>query len=124
MIAGETQSLEIQILDDGAVRARRKDRNRLTDADWEEAYSWAGIEEGAVSKVRRLFPGVIVENAPLFCRACDKDLIPEYGRIEATATTKELAALLAKRRGKMIERIWPDERREWACHYCGREIQT
>ena len=33
----ETLFLEIKVLDDGALRARRKDRKPLTDADREEA---------------------------------------------------------------------------------------
>ena len=33
----ETLLLEIQVLDDGAIRARRKDRKPLTVADYEAA---------------------------------------------------------------------------------------
>jgi len=42
---------------------------------------------------------------PSFCEHCSGEHIPEW-----------------RRGGKIIERTWPDGRREWACHYCGRAV--
>ena len=73
----------------------------------------------------RLFPGakVVAVDKSLFCRHCDKDLVLKWDRVYATASMKDLVALLEKRRGKVVERIWSDGRREWACHFCGREAE-
>lgn len=78
--------------------------------------------------IQREFPGakikIIASNKPLFCQHCDPKLIPEYRRrYDAGAPVADLVAILDHRRGKIIERTWPD-RREWACHRCGRELFT
>ena len=53
----------------------------------------------------QIFPGakVFAVNKPLCCQHCDKDHVPSW-----------------RRGGKIVERVWPDGRREWACHFCGR----
>jgi len=54
----ETLFLEIRILDDGLVRARRKDRQPLTDKDRDEARKAADSLPGiTVDDVFRIFPG-------------------------------------------------------------------
>jgi hypothetical protein len=61
MKQGETLLLEIRVLDDGAVRARRKDRKPLTNADREEACRLADSLPGiTVNDVLRVFPGAKV----------------------------------------------------------------
>jgi hypothetical protein len=39
------------------------------------------------------------------CRHCTGETIPKW-----------------RRGGKIVERIWPNSRRELACHYCGRAV--
>src|SRR5262249_51066315 len=58
----------------------------------------------------RLFPGaeILAVDKPLFCRRCDKDLVLEWDRLYATAPMRDLVVFLEKRRGKVVERIWPD----------------
>jgi len=57
----ETLFLEIKILDDGAIRARRKDGKRLTDEDRAEARQVADSLPGInVDDVFRVFPGAKV----------------------------------------------------------------
>jgi hypothetical protein len=42
---------------------------------------------------------------------------------EHCSSSKELEEAPAwRRRGKIIERVWPDGRRELACHFCGRAV--
>ena len=54
----ETLFLEIKIYDDGALRARRKDRKPLTDEDRAEAREIADSLPGiTVDDVLRIFPG-------------------------------------------------------------------
>jgi len=54
----ETLFLEIRVLDDGALRARRKDRKPLTDEDRAEAREIADSLPGiTVDDVLRIFPG-------------------------------------------------------------------
>ena len=54
----ETQSLEVRVLDDGFIQARRTDRKALTDADYEEAIRVADSLRGImVDDVLRIFPG-------------------------------------------------------------------
>ena len=61
MKSGETLLLEIQVLDDGLVRARRKDRRKLSDEDWREVTSWVDSQPGiTVDDVLRIFPGARV----------------------------------------------------------------
>lgn len=43
----------------------------------------------------------------LRCEHCDKPHIPAW-----------------RRGGKIIMRVWPDGRREWACNYCGRAARV
>ncbi len=57
----ETLLLEIKVLDDGALRARRKDRKPLTDEDRAEARRVADSLPGiTVDDVLRVFPGARV----------------------------------------------------------------
>jgi hypothetical protein len=57
----ETSLLEIKVLDDGALRARRKDRKPLTDEDRAEARRVADSLPGiTVEDVLRVFPGAKV----------------------------------------------------------------
>ena len=57
----ETLFLEIRVLDDGALRARRKDRKPLTTADREEARQVANSLPGiTVGDVMRVWPGARV----------------------------------------------------------------
>jgi hypothetical protein len=61
----ETLLLEIRVLDDGALRARRKDRKSLTDEDRAEARRVADSLPGiTVDDVRRVFPGARVVSKP------------------------------------------------------------
>ena len=48
---------------------------------------------------------VIALHKPLRCDHCAGDLVPEW-----------------RRGGKIVERTWPDGRKEWACRYCGRAV--
>jgi hypothetical protein len=58
---GETLLLEIKVYDDGALRARRKDRKPLTDEDRAEARQVADSLPGiTVDDVLRVFPGAKV----------------------------------------------------------------
>jgi len=62
MKTAETLLLEIKVLDDGAVIARRKDGRPLTDQDREEARKTADVLPGiAAVDVFRVFPGAKVE---------------------------------------------------------------
>jgi hypothetical protein len=57
----ETLFLEVKVLDDGAVIARRKDGQRLTDSDREDARRLADSLPGiTVEDVFRVFPGARV----------------------------------------------------------------
>jgi hypothetical protein len=61
MKQAETLLLDIEVLDDGAIRARRKDRKPLTDEDRAEARRVADSLPGiAVNDVLRIFPGARV----------------------------------------------------------------
>jgi hypothetical protein len=57
----ETLLLEIRVLDDGLLQARRKDRKPLTDSDHAEARRAADALPGiTVDDVLRVFPGARV----------------------------------------------------------------
>jgi hypothetical protein len=57
----ETLFLEIKVLDDGAIRARRKDRKPLTAEDRAEARQAVDSLPGiTVDDVLRVFPGARV----------------------------------------------------------------
>ena len=57
----ETLFLEVKILDDGGLIARRKDGRRLTDQDRQEARQLAdSLPEVTVDDVLRIFPGAKV----------------------------------------------------------------
>jgi hypothetical protein len=59
---GQTLLLEIKVLDDGLIRARRKDRKPLTDADREDARRVADSLPGIrVEDILRIFPGARVK---------------------------------------------------------------
>jgi len=61
MKQAETLLLEIEVLDDGAIRASRKDRKPLTDDDRAEARRVAdGLPGITVDDVLRVFPGASV----------------------------------------------------------------
>jgi hypothetical protein len=61
MKRAETLLLEMEVLDDGAVRARRKDGRRLSKEDWREVQEWADSTPGiTVDDVLRIFPGARV----------------------------------------------------------------
>lgn len=54
----ESELIELRILDDGLFQARRKDRQRMTEADWEEAEKLAQRLLGiTVHDVIRVFKG-------------------------------------------------------------------
>src|SRR5262249_23880448 len=74
----------------------------------------------ATVDVLRVFPGAKALKKPLFCNPCDKALIAQYECLYQSAPVADLVALLNKRRGVIVPRTWPDGRREWACHVCGR----
>jgi hypothetical protein len=57
----ETLLLEVEVLDDGAIRARRKDRKPLTAEDRAEARQVADSLPGiTVEDVMRVWPGTRV----------------------------------------------------------------
>jgi hypothetical protein len=57
----ETLFLDIRVLDDGGIRARRKDRKPLTEEDRGEARRVADSLPGiTVDDVLRVFPGATV----------------------------------------------------------------
>ena len=61
MKRAETLFLEMEVLDDGAVRARRKDGSRLSKEDWQEVTKWVESSPGiTVDDVLRVFPGARV----------------------------------------------------------------
>jgi DNA-binding Lrp family transcriptional regulator len=61
MKTGETLLLEIRVLDDGFIQARRKDRRPLTDQDQQEAIKWVDSTPGVtMDQVLRVFPGARV----------------------------------------------------------------
>jgi hypothetical protein len=63
MKQAETLLLEIKVYDDGALRARRKDRKPLTDEDRAEARQVADSLPGigiTVDDAIRIFPGARV----------------------------------------------------------------
>jgi len=77
--------------------------------------------------VQKVFGGgrIAVENKPLFCKHCDRELIPEYERLwNAHAPVKELVAVLEKRQGRIVKRIWPNGKQNWGCAFCGREVES
>jgi hypothetical protein len=44
-------------------------------------------------------------------------------RCEHCSKSKELEGAPAWRRhGRIVQRVWPNGRREWACHFCGRAV--
>ena len=58
---GETLLLEVRVLDDGFLQARRKDRKPMTGADYEEARQVADSLPGiTVEDVMRVWPGAKV----------------------------------------------------------------
>jgi hypothetical protein len=110
MITGETEIIEMRVLDDGLVQARRKDRREMTPGDWREAYRLAGIDARVTAtRAMAIFPGakIVAETKPRFCRRCSVNHVPAW-----------------RRGGKIVERAWPDGRREWACSYCGRQSEA
>jgi hypothetical protein len=123
MITGETHAIEVRVLDDGLVQARRKDRREMTPSDWREAYRLAGVQPReqpssrpgdprryhtvgiTVADVLAVFPGarIVAENKPRFCAYCSKDGVPAW-----------------RRGGKIVQVTEVDAAPAWACHYCGR----
>ena len=61
MKEGETLMLQIKLLDDGLIKARRKDGRKLSDEDWQEVTSWVDSQPGITGDdVLRVFPGARV----------------------------------------------------------------
>jgi len=61
MKEGQTLMLQIKVLDDGLIKARRKDGRKLSDEDWQEVTSWVDRQPGiTVDDVLRIFPGARV----------------------------------------------------------------
>jgi hypothetical protein len=57
----ETLMLQIKVLDDGLIKARRKDGRKLNQKDWQEVTEWVDSQPGiTVNDVLRLFPGARV----------------------------------------------------------------
>ena len=80
-----------------------------------------------VERVQQVFGGsqIGVEKKPLFCSHCDREFIPEYERLwNEHAPVKVLVAVLEKRRSRIIEAAWPNGRRQWQCHFCGRGVES
>jgi len=58
MKEGETLMLQIKVLDDGLIKARRKDGRKLSKEDWREVTEWVDSQPGiTVDDVLRIFPG-------------------------------------------------------------------
>jgi hypothetical protein len=58
MIEGETLFLQIKVLDDGLIKARRKDGRRMSEEDRREVTKWVDSLPGIdVEDVLRIFPG-------------------------------------------------------------------
>jgi uncharacterized protein with PIN domain len=114
------ENIEVKILSSGKAAARRKDGLPLTEADHALARQLAdnlnmpsqkpGI---TVADVLRVFPGSRIVEQPIdqpkpsCCPHCDKDSVPA-----------------SCRGGKVIQRVEADGTRCWACHYCGRRINS
>jgi hypothetical protein len=61
MKEGETLMLQIKVLDDGLIKARRKDGRKLNQKDWQEVAEWVDSLPGiTVNDVLRVFPGARV----------------------------------------------------------------
>jgi len=61
MKEGETLLLQIKVLDDGLIKARRKDGRKLNKEDWQEVTEWVDSQPGiTVDDVLRIFPGARV----------------------------------------------------------------
>src|ERR1051325_6786446 len=81
-------------------------------------------ESGTRAALLDTFRGV-TKDCPLFCHHCDVDLASEYQCAwDNHAPVQELSALIQMRRGAIVERTWPDGRRDWMCHRCGREVKN
>jgi len=61
------------------------------------------------ANVLQVFCGgrVLAENKPIGCQYCDKQNIPAW-----------------RRGGEIVQRIWPNRRSDWGCHFCGRASGT
>jgi hypothetical protein len=57
------------------------------------------IEWITVDMVKRIFGGGYVVRLDLACKRCESG-------------------------GRIVKRKWPDGRRSWGCHLCGREIES
>jgi hypothetical protein len=61
MKEGETLMLQIKVLDDGLIKARRRDGRKLNQEDWREVNKWVDSSPGiTVDDVLRVFPGARV----------------------------------------------------------------
>jgi hypothetical protein len=61
MKTGETLWLEIRVLGDGVIQARRKDMHPLTETDHRDAIKWIDSTRGiTATDVLRVIPGAIV----------------------------------------------------------------
>lgn len=70
--------------------------------------------------LRLLNARLVLRDKPLFCRHCDPELLAEYRH---GASAKRVVQMLGRRNGvKVVLRKWPDGRRDWMCHRCGRQV--
>jgi hypothetical protein len=73
--------------------------------------------------VLKVFGGrIVVEDKPLFCDECDKVLKAHYAEEYLTAPVEKLVRLIRLRKARIVLRTWPDGRRDWMCHSCGRHV--
>src|SRR5262249_2897019 len=116
--AGEkgTMLLDIEMAKAGKIRARRQDRTPLTDNDWGTVERFGGFAEvfGSIK---------VTPDNPLFCSDCEQRLAAQWKRLWEKASMAELVGLLNRRGARIVERVWPDGRRNWGCHKCGRTIR-
>ena len=63
MITVETETIQVRVLDDGFLLARRHDRGQLTEADRDEAKRIADSQPGiTAATVMRVFGGGWIRN--------------------------------------------------------------
>jgi hypothetical protein len=110
--------IRVKILPSGKAVARRKDGLPLTPEDKAEARKLADALRSkkrgiTAADVLNIFPGARVvqqpcdEPKPSCCPRCDGDNVAAW-----------------RRGGKIIQHLDPDGTKHWACHFCGRQINT
>jgi hypothetical protein len=83
------------------------------------------MEKITPEKVLEIFGAgrIVVKDKPLFCEYCDPVLKAHYECVyQSNAPVKELVRLIHKRHARIVERKWPDGRKDWGCHRCGRHV--